>query len=540
MCPTEFTCSVFADGELPESEARGVALHLEICPSCRAVVDGLQAENRLLVQCLQDVDFDLERVPELEAAARPIGIGRFAVGIISVAAAFRICSGILFGFELPAGLEWLDPRAWIVSFGTGVNATFYAIQNGDLLVNAMLTVPFIALATLVFMGMGHLLKRSAAIGTVFGGVLAITFFSSPSYAIDVRQGSAASLPAGEVVDDTLVVSPDHGKGMSSSITVAGTVKGDLIAVGDTVTVSGIVEGDVIAAGRRVEITGTVGGNVIGAAQALVISGEVKRNVAGFAGNIYINKGARIGGNVGAFGGESIVEGSIQRDLFTFGGLLDFRGGVGRNLAFRGGQLSLAPPSQVGGNLTAYVQEEENVRIAQGATVAGTKSIKVQPESPSQYTRPNYYFWQVVRLIAAFVTGLIVFWLAPWLAPTRIVSGMDWLKAGGVGFVALVATPIAVVITAITVIGLPIALSSLVLWLAALYLGKIVLAEFIGRSLFKNNGAAPLFGGLVVVIVAVNIPFLGGLINFLLLLLGMGALAVTLYKRPWRNPGLVMA
>jgi hypothetical protein len=113
--------------------------------------------------------------------------------------------------------------------------------------------------------------------------------------------------------------------------------------------------------------------------------------------------------------------------------------------------------------------------------------------------------------------------------------MDWLKAGGLGFAVLVTVPIAAIVVACTFIGIPLALSSLAIWLGALYLAKIIVAEFVGRTVFKAGKAMSLLGGLAVVIVAVNLPFLGGLINFLFILLGLGALVLTAYRTNWRGP-----
>src|SRR5881394_4082468 len=115
MCPTEFRCSIFADGELPEAEAREIAMHLETCAACSALVESLQSESRVLVQCLQDVDIAEEMVPAFQAAPEPISLVRFALGVVGIAVAFRVCTGILFGLELPPGLEWLDPRSWVLS-----------------------------------------------------------------------------------------------------------------------------------------------------------------------------------------------------------------------------------------------------------------------------------------------------------------------------------------------------------------------------------------------------------------------------------------
>ena len=76
-CPQEFTCALFADGELPEGEAREVARHLQSCERCDGLVNALRAESRMLVQCLQDVDLEeSSEVPEFASAApRSVSVG---------------------------------------------------------------------------------------------------------------------------------------------------------------------------------------------------------------------------------------------------------------------------------------------------------------------------------------------------------------------------------------------------------------------------------------------------------------------------------
>ena len=143
---------------------------------------------------------------------------------------------------------------------------------------------------------------------------------------------------------------------------------------------------------------------------------------------------------------------------------------------------------------------------------------------------RFYVWQIVRILAAFVTGLLLFKLDT-VAGSHAgsISGMDWLKAGGIGFITLVTVPVAFIILAVTIIGLPIAILSLALWGAGLYLAKIVVAEFIGRSMMQTRSAMSLLAGLIVVVVAVNLPWIGTLISFLLLLLGLGAIAMTILR-----------
>jgi hypothetical protein len=40
---------------------------------------------------------------------------------------------------------------------------------------------------------------------------------------------------------------------------------------------------------------------------------------------------------------------------------------------------------------------------------------------------------------------------------------------------------------------------------------------------------PLLVGLVIIIVAVNLPYIGGILNFLLMLIGFGALIIAIYR-----------
>ena len=528
ICPSEFQCSMFADGELPEAEAREVAIHLEVCEDCNRLVVALRGEGRMLVQCLQDADFlEAVHVPALAAARQPISIAAFALGILGAALAFRLSTSIIFGLKLPSELQWLDPRGWSLDLGVVVSAITYGIQSAAVIVAGaaeaaiLLTVGGVLLA-----GMARLASRSTAAGTIVGVMLCIALFASSSHAIDLRKGTSIQVPAGEIVDDTLiVVSGDR------SVTIAGTVKGDLLVLGDSVTISGTVEGNVVAFARRVEISGTVGGSVVTGVSTLVVSGEVGRNLAGFSGNINVGKSAHIGGNAALFGGESVVEGNTARDLFAFSGMLDLRGDVGRDVVFRGGQAVLSAPAHVGGGLKAYVGKQENVRVESGAVIVGAKDIQlpVNVATPNRYLTVRFYVWQIVRILAAFVTGLILFRLLPAVAPARIASGREWLSAGGLGFVALVTVPFAVVIVGITMIGLPVALLSLTMWLAGLYVSKIVVAEFVGRSLMHSSGAVPLLAGLLIVVAAVNLPWIGGLINFLLMLLGLGAIVMTVYR-----------
>ncbi len=296
MCPTEFTCAVFAEGELPEAEAREVARHLENCEKCGRLVSAFRGESRMLVQYLQDIDLEESSVvPEFaSSSSQSLSVVGFALGVIGIALAFRLSTSILFGLRLPVELEWLNPREWVLGLGVAVNAAVYAIQNVDAVVaGAVQTTVLLSLGTAALIGMARVLRRSTAASSILAATVAIGLTSSPSHAIDLRKGAAASIPATETIDDSVVAVPDD---KIKEIDVAGTIKGDLMVFGDVVIISGTVDGNVIAFARRIEVTGTVGGSLFGAATVVNVSGRVARNLLAAGSNVNLGKSADIGGN----------------------------------------------------------------------------------------------------------------------------------------------------------------------------------------------------------------------------------------------------
>jgi hypothetical protein len=67
-------------------------------------------------------------------------------------------------------------------------------------------------------------------------------------------------------------------------------------------------------------------------------------------------------------------------------------------------------------------------------------------------------------------------------------------------------------------------------MAGVYLAKVVLAQFIGARILQapatpRHYTITLGVGLALVIVLVNLPFIGGLLNFVMTVLGLGMLVL---------------
>lgn len=357
-------------------------------------------------------------------------------------------------------------------------------------------------------------------------------------AADLRQGNDVTIPAGVTVADDLYAT-------GGAVHMNGTIAGSLIAAGGTVDVTGTVQHDVMVAGGTVTISGPVTGTIRVAGGNLRLSGSVGEDVVAAGGTIDLAPGTTIGRDLVLAGGTATVAGQVGRDLTATTGTLDLLGSVERNVKADVTNLHLGNGASVGGNLD--YGSDNAAQIDSGATVAGTVThspaqFTHQP-SPAQRALDTFTGW--IRLvIGLFVLGLLV--LLPFGAFGRRAAdaiGGDPLPSLGLGLAVLIGVPIAALIVfvlGLLVGGWPLALAGLALLAIGAAVGYVLAAVFVGRAAFRllRTQAHPLLEllvGLVVLTAVGLIPILGGLIDFAAVVVGLGALALTLF-RSWRGPG----
>jgi hypothetical protein len=530
-CLTEFFLAQYADGELRDAEE--LAAHVESCAACRKRVAALQAENQLLIRSLQGIDlWKPQQEPTQQEIPAFVPMGRMAAVLVGLAVMLRAGLGFIRDLELPPGLDWLHPWTLAGQLNWLANGFFYIFEEGSSMLTSLVNQAGLAVLSLVIIG-GLIVatRRKTRATAVFSLVSLMLVFVVPGYAIDIRKAEkgrmSVNVAPDEIVDDTLVA-------FGESVDVRGTITGDLIAFARRVNVQGTVQGNVIGFGQTVKVTGNVDGDVFGFGQSIDATGRIGQNLWGFGQNLNLGSGIGLERDATLFGANADIDGDIGRDLTVFTGFLDVAGKVGRDLCFRGGRILVRVPSTIGRDLKTMTRSEKEVLIEPGVTVAGKKTTEIMAKPPSRYRTFGFYMRQMLRIGAAFLTGLLLFWLFPSTGRVSLSTARSLLTSGGVGFLALVATPVAAVILAITLIGLPIAIVALAFWLLCLYLAKIVIARCIGGAIVASSGgrgstALALIAGLVVVIIAVNLPFIGGVLNFLLILIGLGALVITLHR-----------
>jgi hypothetical protein len=286
--------------------------------------------------------------------------------------------------------------------------------------------------------------------------------------------------------------------------------------------------------KRIVVSGTVEGNIFDLSNSLDLDGQLGHSIYGLMQSLRVNDRGRVGEGMVIAAGDVSLEGDVNRSVTMAVGNVDVSGNIGRELTMAGDNVTLTKTARIGGSLTLRVHELKNVHIADGATIVGTRDIKVEVKE-NRFTRPGFYFFQAVWLAAAMLVGWLGLVLFPgfFQASTHAV-GAGW-RSLGLGFAVLAGVPVAIILTAVTLVGLSASLMLLMAYLVAIYLAKIWVGAFLGQILLKPTGVTKsdwllgLLVGLLILTVVRFIPYLGGLVHFGVVCLGLGAFAWQLYR-----------
>jgi cytoskeletal protein CcmA (bactofilin family) len=526
-CYSEQIVSIFVDGELAVEEARRLRDHLSTCRRCRQLLDALRAENRVLSESLQELPEDAGSQASFSRLPWSSEWGDVVV-VAAVAALGSSVAGWINELIIPEALQWLNPFS--VSGRTNlIFNLFYYFVNGGAAMLADYAAVVGELFLLLLLGGSVLLlgRRRRLHQPGLRLLIVLLALSLTGFALERRHSEIVLVAANETVDDTLLAS-------GNIVRVEGFVNGDLLAFGGSVEVRGTVKGDLVSFAKRTVVSGTVEGNIYNFSRSLDLDGQLGHSIYALVQSLRVNDRGRVGDGMVVGAGDASVEGEVNRSVTMFADNADVSGRIGRELTMTGDSLTLTNTSRIGGRLSASVHEPKNVHIADGATIVGTRDIKVRMRQ-SHFARPRFYFYQAIRLAAAMLVGWFGLVLFPgfFQASTHAVSS-GW-RSLGLGLGVLAGVPVVIVVTAITLVGIPASLMLLALYLTAIYLTKVWVGAFLGQIILKPAGATKrdwllgLLVGLLILTIIGFIPYLGGLIRLGVVCLGLGAFAWQLYR-----------
>ena len=310
---------------------------------------------------------------------------------------------------------------------------------------------------------------------------------------------------------------------------------DVYLTGDNVTIDYVVDGNLFVMADTVTINSKIGGDAFIMAKTINVGDQayIFSNLFAMANSIDI-KGVVY--DVYALAQNfTVSNGYIYRDAKLCCNTININGAIGRNAFVSCSNINFNTDGNdkgiIYGNLTYSAPSELSFdkNIVNGNVTY--KAPKVSPEKSVREIVASY-----ILDLGAFLAFVIIIWLVClWVAPkflnnTNKFVGKKTLNVLGTGLLTLIAVPIACIILLLLQLTAGISLLTVAIYILALIVAKsiftIVANNYLCSKLNINKNTG-IFGMLIVsgVIVWVisELPYVGGIVSFIISVLGLGVL-----------------
>jgi hypothetical protein len=378
--------------------------------------------------------------------------------------------------------------------------------------------------------------------------------------IPLNTHAAAEFDSGEVVVVSLPVGDDlyiaGGK-----VLVSEPVKGDAIAAGGSVIINSAVGADLQAAGGSLIINAPVEDDLRAAGGDVLISSRIGGDLVVFGGEVTIPAGAVVQGDAVIGAGHINLGGEVRGDLRVQAGTIDLTGSVAGKAAiyaadrvnlngtiagetvFVGKQASLGPHARFGSGISYWRPEGE--LDFDSVPVGGMVSFKPELAEKLRHYPAAPGEKRIKRGAAAVFGGYFILTLLSGITViillTLLLKGpfrrageelhRSFWKSLGLGVLILILLPLVGLVCLATIVGIPVGIFALTLFLFSILFGRVIAAVAIAAWLERrrveewSTGRLMLISiGLYAVIKVVSvIPFIGWVAVLLAFWAAYGAL-----------------
>ncbi|MBC7869180.1 polymer-forming cytoskeletal protein [Candidatus Saccharibacteria bacterium] len=362
--------------------------------------------------------------------------------------------------------------------------------------------------------------------------VSLLVFSGVTSAQSVKTGETVTVAAGEKIDSLLFAS-------GTNIDIAGTVNGDVFCAGQTVMISGTVNGDVFCAGQTVNVSGKINGSVRLAGQTVTVGGTVDGSAAITSQTLLLERTGFIRSDLIGAVQSATLNGSVSRDVAIGVSNMAINGQVGRNVKSEVETLTVGPAGRIGGDI-AYISNTGAI-VSPGGQIAGTLTRTPQPQesgsrsnAPFALTFSTFIYSFVTLLIMALALAVLI----PGILHEVSSKALSWPgRSALTGLLGIIVVPIIILILLFSIIGLPLGILALLVWLVIVMLSGPFAGYTLGRLILKTekNPIFIMFSGASLLLVIYFIPILGVLVMLAAYMFGTGMILNAAMHRMRREP-----
>lgn len=345
----------------------------------------------------------------------------------------------------------------------------------------------------------------------------------------VLSDDETTIPAGQVIAEDAYIFGDE-------VTIDGQASHDIVSATNTFTMgdAAVVAGNLNVSANEVRLAGTVERSARLAARDIVIRGAIGGDVVVAAQSVRIEAGSVVTGDLLVAAQDVTVLGAVQGEIRGSADTLSVTNGVvGENVLVTVDELTIDGTSQVGGAIR--YESDSDATVADTAAVSGPiERSGRNAVSAGDFSVSSGLAWDLARLLSMLVTGLVVVLVAP-EAVTAVADGVRRRLPATViaGVAALILIPILAALLIVTLVGIPVSIVAVVLYVIALYLSQVFVGLAIGRTIlprsWRSDGRGYNLLAMVIGVVLIGllrlipIPFLDLVVAIVVALLGLGAL-----------------
>jgi cytoskeletal protein CcmA (bactofilin family) len=523
----EMTLLLYIERQLERARGLEVSAHTQECDTCRTLLRALERESRLLTRAMLEEDEPLPSgLAQFQERARKSM--QWIWGLVFGLAATGVYA--LYTQYIQVWQQQLEQAGFGGSNLLGLLIFQGAMWKGWQSVITLLEVlAMLTLAGLVAMFFRRRIRRGSALALVFAGFCTLLALPTGASATEHRGGQSPTVGKDETIKGNIYLTGER-------VRVEGTVDGDVFAAGKDIDIDGHVTGDVISAGRYLRLRGTVDGNIRSAGNTAVISGTLGKNMMWFGDAVTVDATGKVGGSLTMFGGTLAIDGRLGRDILFFGDEVNVNGGVGGGIQQKGHTLIIGSSAQVDGPI--HFEGDRPASVAQGAKLASPVEFK-QMEKKHEYQDSNYYVWRVIWTAAFVLFGMVLFLLVPSFAAETITAAESYGAPIGLGILVFFGVPLAALIACFTVVGIPLAVFTVGLWILMVCSAEIIVGAVVGNLILgKATDTWGMIGRMALGFVIVRIVYtplahvhvIGMLAGLGIWMWGMGAISLALYRR----------
>ncbi len=336
-----------------------------------------------------------------------------------------------------------------------------------------------------------------------------------------------------------------------TVTETLSATGDVFAAGSVVSTSGSTSGDTHVAGYNVDISTQTGGDVYAAGSSVSIDAPVGEDITAAGFSVRSTPDAVISGNLRFFGRSLIIEGPVSGAIAAFGSSVHLNAPVSGDAWIAAETVTFGPDAQIAGQLTLSTPDDQSVP----SRVIPAERVTIEELDRGEMWREFDRSWDAVdmpmlpvwmSLFSAFLISAIFLLIiaaisltfaGPRVEKMRRRVTRQPLQTFVLGVIGLSALFGMVPVTALTIVGIPFVPFAILLIIVAWTLGYLLAAYAVARRvLVAFNGpedpSIPIkLGVIALAIIAVAIlnfiPFVGWVVNYTLVLLGVGAMTAGL-------------